>query len=949
MKTKIKIASSIILSVLFSGCGGIGLKDTSSDTTKPLQTAQTTQNSNSSKEASKDKNSIKLQNTSDEEMIYEAKLVDSPIKGVKFECGDLKGLTDEEGTFRCISLPVKFEVGKVKLGEIDKIPEDKIVTLQDLSNVPRDDVENEKVAKLAVFVQSLDDDGKIEENINIDEKIARKLQESIEIQNLSLEKIKELLAKAGASKVVSKEEAIEHVKKHHKSRKSSKNKTKNNLKTQKDLDKNILDKKDGFSKEDLLKDPLVKPVKIQHKDPKKTQEEDEKNTQKTNKNQKKNIPTPTLPKDENKKQNGSPRFNQPLDDSKEENKDNESNNNQKNSNDKEKLNKNEKKDLTNTQEEKEINKGQNSLQKTYLKVDDNIFVNDKKDVLIYIDPKLNKNEKLIYNHQKVQEITKKIYNYVKDEYDFIFLVTNNKSRPKNVTYAGVMNKIKNDVKGIGIDLYDNTQNYGSNGKLKGIMHFAYRGAILRGPTLHEIAHYWANKFRNFKAKDDGSSGYHLGTGSHWGYTGFFGGKGQLGGFDAKNGDFRYENQEFTRKDGTIWKLYSAKSFSWNANGGNRIPYNDVELYLMGMLPKSQVKDLMIPVPWGSSLSPEEKTFVRENNIAKSGRTYFTAIDVIRKSWSDILAEHNIPDREPSYLNSQKNFRILTVLLDTKMPKSFEVDIVSSQIESLGYKGYDKDPNNYNFWEATRGVGSLSVSGIDKALESTPEEIEIRDDFKSETIQFRGKIYKTVKSPYTGRVWLDRNIGANRVCEDFEDKECFGYYFQFGRGFDGHQLPNSPTTTKKKESVTQNDNKFVLVGHGPRYDWLESGIDDLATERLEFAKKLDGTGICPAGFRLPSTDELLDETSHNEMGDKFPGKSINSNFLKLPMNGYRNSQNDQGRIIEIGERGAYWTTGSYEYQNSIRIRHILFDKEDTLSYGTRYLANGDGIRCIKDEN
>ena len=39
----------------------------------------------------------------------------------------------------------------------------------------------------------------------------------------------------------------------------------------------------------------------------------------------------------------------------------------------------------------------------------------------------------------------------------------------------------------------------------------------------------------------------------------------------------------------------------------------------------------------------------------------------------------------------------------------------------------------------------------------------------------GLKYKTITSPVTGRVWLDRNIGASRVAEGSTDKLSYGHY------------------------------------------------------------------------------------------------------------------------------------------------------------------------------
>jgi hypothetical protein len=949
MKRQIKVASTILLSMIFGGCDSVTINSNSDTTTSEPTQAQTKQdqvNDTTIQAGTQDssKNEQTTQKDNNDIMIHEGKLIDSPVKGVNYECGQVKGMTDDNGNFKCISLPVRFKIGSAFIGEVEKVPENGIVTLQDLAGVSQENVEDEKVKKLAVFIQSLDDDGNISKNININQELVRKLGETLEdIQKLSFEEMQDMLKKAGVKRVVDQESAIRHILEYQNRAGQTK-------------DKQNIEKTENFNH----KNPGS--VEQNSKEKNKNQKSP-KNLDKTKQTHQTKEPVEVEPTDSNKKGTKDSALDtkkpskttdtkKPTSSKKDPvNKNNtKSVNSQKSSNDS-KTAKVDPQRPSNGDLNKSTNQNLNSSSMTtnsskkYLRIDDSMYINEKKDVLIYIDPELNKQEKLIYKNDKIRKITNKIYKNFSDSYDFIFLVTNNKERPKEVTYAGVFSKIKNDVRGIGVDIYDHTSAYGSDGKLKGVMHFAYRGAVLKGPTLHEISHYWANKFRNFEAKEDGTDGYFLGKSGHWGYTGFFGGKGQLGGFDATKDDFRFENEEFARSEAN-WKLYSAKDFSWNANGGNRIPYNDVELYLMGMISKSEVKDLLVPIPWGSPLSPEEKDYVVENKIEQRGRRYFVAVDVVRKSWSDILSEHNVQDREPSYQNSQKSFKVLTVLLDTKMPQTQEVDIISSQIEILAFKGDDHNDNNYNFWEATRGKGSLVVDGIEGDLEVDSEEIEVGSEFVSEEISFRGKIYKTIRSPYTGRVWLDRNIGANRVCEDFTDEECYGYYFQFGRGFDGHQLKNSPITSKKKSSLSENDDKFVLVGNGPRYDWLEEGVDDDLSARLAFMKDSSGNGICPAGFRVPTVDELRDETVDNEMGDAFPNQSVSDNFLRLPKNGYRNASSSDGKITEKDERGAYWSITTFDLQDSKRVRHLLFDDEGTITYGTRYFANADAIRCIK---
>ena len=92
------------------------------------------------------------------------------------------------------------------------------------------------------------------------------------------------------------------------------------------------------------------------------------------------------------------------------------------------------------------------------------------------------------------------------------------------------------------------------------------------------------------------------------------------------------------------------------------------------------------------------------------------------------------------------------------------------------------------------------------------------DVNISNIIHNGTAYSTVTSPFTGKVWLDRNLGAARVCESFDDEACFGDYYQWGRNFDGHQNSNSESTTLVAIDVNN-------VGHGDfivnTVDWVSS--------------------------------------------------------------------------------------------------------------------------------
>lgn len=94
----------------------------------------------------------------------------------------------------------------------------------------------------------------------------------------------------------------------------------------------------------------------------------------------------------------------------------------------------------------------------------------------------------------LKELSALVYTQFRDEFDFITVVMNNEEVPSGMP-TGEYTHIKNDVGGIGLNMFDGTANFGSDGKLQGI-YFLYKKKYLStstyGPILHEMAHRWAN-------------------------------------------------------------------------------------------------------------------------------------------------------------------------------------------------------------------------------------------------------------------------------------------------------------------------------------------------------------------------------------------------------------------------------------------------------------------------
>jgi len=192
----------------------------------------------------------------------------------------------------------------------------------------------------------------------------------------------------------------------------------------------------------------------------------------------------------------------------------------------------------------------------------------------------------------------------------------------------------------------------------------------------------------------------------------------------------------------------------------------------------------------------------------------------------------------------------------------------------------------------------------------------------------GKTYNAVESSKTGRIWLDRDLGASQVCSSRTDIECYGDLYQFGRANDGHQKRSTYHFTEIQASnIAPSNALFVLTGR----DW--ASIDPGGDLRARAWGYGGSNSICPAGFVMPTVEELI-----NEGIDLEP--TTFANFLKLPAAGRRNANN--GTLSHIGVTGYYWTgmTTSNFQGKSLDVT----DKGITL--GNSYRNQGRSVRCIQ---
>lgn len=193
---------------------------------------------------------------------------------------------------------------------------------------------------------------------------------------------------------------------------------------------------------------------------------------------------------------------------------------------------------------------------------------------------------------------------------------------------------------------------------------------------------------------------------------------------------------------------------------------------------------------------------------------------------------------------------------------------------------------------------------------------------------------------TGKVWMDRNLGASRRAQSVTDYLAYGQLYQWGRGNDGHAditwtsatagTPVNGTTTTLSTTDYPADNLFILQPASP-YDWRATQNDNL------WQGVAGINNPCPAGYRLPTNTELTAEVtaySITNSADAFASP------LKFTVPGYRNYAS--GTLNDVGSNGYYWSSSVSGTYASIR---YFYAGGTGTSDGSR--ANGFTVRCIQN--
>ena len=292
---------------------------------------------------------------------------------------------------------------------------------------------------------------------------------------------------------------------------------------------------------------------------------------------------------------------------------------------------------------------------------------------------------------EIKQTLKYLYTKFNDNFDF-FEIIHNVLTPSEVgmSIAAEFATINNTgIEGTGAYPINTSSEYGSGGKLKGfIVSYSNNG----GATIHELCHYWGAI--DLDQETISNSGEGKREYAHWGISDV---NGLLGGFDGstleRNVDGNPKKYRATSTTGAQYGYFTPVASS------NQY-YAPLELYLMGLVPKEEVPDILIfKNVWGTS---------NENPII-NGVFYADSEETL--TINDIVTKYG--ERKPSYKDSQKSFRMFTMVVTAEPVNDKEWQtIIEKQTLLESEKGNN---GTVSFKEATGGRASLKVTNLQEEL------------------------------------------------------------------------------------------------------------------------------------------------------------------------------------------------------------------------------------------
>lgn len=273
-------------------------------------------------------------------------------------------------------------------------------------------------------------------------------------------------------------------------------------------------------------------------------------------------------------------------------------------------------------------------------------------------------------------VLRSFYSLFPDEYHFIAVIEPTHSRASTFYRA-----VKNDVTGIGSPIFNVSSQFGSAGRLEGIIQYPVDAQfdLARTDNIHEISHRWMNHLTHPLLNA---------ARPHWPISSLAFGIMGLAGAEPPDWDpFPFD---ITRQlDGTyVLRAIDAPR-----------AFNDFELYLMGMVPADSVQPHII------FRDQNQRAQVRANGVLRG------AVDTLRMA--SVLAQAGA--RNPSAELAPRDFRMATIILSRGRLLTadelafFEYMAARGEMRvALPYSDGLTRGNTLPFYLATGGRGTLTT-------------------------------------------------------------------------------------------------------------------------------------------------------------------------------------------------------------------------------------------------
>ncbi|MCH8557647.1 MAG: fibrobacter succinogenes major paralogous domain-containing protein [Balneolia bacterium] len=243
--------------------------------------------------------------------------------------------------------------------------------------------------------------------------------------------------------------------------------------------------------------------------------------------------------------------------------------------------------------------------------------------------------------------------------------------------------------------------------------------------------------------------------------------------------------------------------------------------------------------------------------------------------------------------------------------------------------------------ASDEMRSASRSGSAVELKPTIHGFQCGSDvsftYMGERVTY-GTLYKH------GLCWMDRNLGAEKLPQNYDDEGGYGHLFQWGRSADGHQLRESRTSSGPVETSQPGHNRFITnsgAGSATTRSW---------NRRLDYDlwKGYDAeNGVCPDGWRIPLIEELRKEKDSWRTGHIIASFRSDERELLWPLSGIRNAN---GVVLSTGRRGYVWSANVTGEQTT----SSLTGRGEAISWSrnskwANIMGTGVGlpVRCVSD--